>query len=157
MILFFYIILNVMVIILFSKMKKYLHSLEILVYWLISSYVFQNFSAFCYMNFKTIDIPEVFSLEFAHFINRIILYPALMVAFLQYFLMLSSRFKKLLFIISSVLLLTGLEWLSDFLGVIKHIHWHFWWSPVFWLAGLLFLISFMTIFRKLLFKGDWRL
>lgn len=157
MVLFFYILLNVIVIFLFIKKKKNLHPLEILVYWLISSYLFQNFSALCYMNFKTIYIPDILSLELAHFINRIILYPILLVTFLHYFLILSSLLKKILLIIGSVFVFVGLEWLADTLGVINHVHWRIWWSFAFWMGGLLLLISFMKLFRKLLFKGDWRL
>ncbi|MGG1677890.1 hypothetical protein ACIFOT_19310 [Neobacillus sp. NRS-1170] len=151
----FYAVLNVLALYFFIKKKKNLHILEILVYWMISSYLFQNFSALCYMNFKTIIIPDQLSYAFAHFINRIVLIPLLMVTFLHFFLTTSSNLKKLLLMIIFIILFSGLEWLADFLGVFKHVHWQLWWSFSFWFACLLVLIGFMKFFRKILFKGGF--
>ncbi|MDQ1147807.1 hypothetical protein QE429_004634 [Bacillus sp. SORGH_AS 510] len=123
MVLFFYIVLNVLALFLFIKKKKMLHVLEIIVYWMISTYLYQNFSAICYMNFKTLIVPEKLSLEFSHFINRTVLFPLLMVIFLHYFLILTTYCKKMLLIASFVFLLTGLEYLSDLLGVLIHKNW----------------------------------
>lgn len=157
MILFFYGVLNVISLFLFSKKKKKLHTLEVIVYWTVSSYLYQNFSALCYMNFKTLIIPDILSYELAHFLNRIILFPIVMVTFLDYFLILSTHLKRLLLIISFIFLLSGLEWLADFLGVLIHVDWRIWWSFSFWLLTLLGLIAFMKLFRKILFKGEWSL
>jgi hypothetical protein len=153
MVLVFYIVLNGIALFLFILKKKRLHILEIIVYWMIGSYLFQNFSALCYMNLKTLIIPEILSYEFSHFLNRIVLYPAIMVTFLHYYLILNTHLKKLLLIMSFVLVFVGLEWLADFLGVIKHVHWRIWWSFSFWLIALLVLIGFMKLFRKILNKG----
>lgn len=154
MILFYYILVNVIAIFLFIKKKKQLHILEIIIYWMVGSYLFQNFSALCYMNFKTILIPDKLPLELTHFLNRIVLYPMIMVTFLHFFLILNTHFKKLLLILSFVLLLVGLEWLADFSGVLLHVHWRIWWSFSFWLMALLMLIGFMKFFRKILYKGE---
>ena len=154
MILLFYTVLNVIAIFLFIKKKKKLHILEIIVYWMVSSYLYQNFSALCYMNFKTIIIPDKLSYELSHFLNRIILFPILLVTFLHFFLVLSTHLKKLLLMICFIFLLSGLEWLSDFLGVLIHVHWKVWWSFSFWLIGLLVLVGFMKFFRRILFKGE---
>ena len=94
MVLFFYILLNVLALVLFIKKKKMLHILEIIVYWMVSSYLYQNFSAICYMNFKTLIIPEKLSYEFSHFLNRTLLFPILMVTFLHFFLILTTQFEK---------------------------------------------------------------
>lgn len=157
MVLFFYILLNVLALVLFIKKKKMLHILEIIVYWMVSSYLYQNFSAICYMNFKTLIIPEKLSYEFSHFLNRTVLFPILMVTFLHFFLILTTHLKKLLLIIGFILLLTGMEFLADVLGVIIHVHWRVWWSISFWLIALLVLIVFMQFFRRILYKGGWRL
>jgi hypothetical protein len=154
MILFFYFAVNVIATYLFIKIKKRLHILEIIVYWLLGSYIFQNYSALCYMNFKTLIIPDKLSYELSHFLNRTVLYPILMVTFLHFHLILSTHIKKLLLLIGFILLLTGLEWLADILGVIKHVHWQTWWSFSFWLAALVLLIGNMKLFRKILYKGE---
>jgi hypothetical protein len=156
MILIFYLIVNVLTIYFFIKMKKRLHILEILVYWMFSSYLFQNFSALCFMNFKTLIIPDKFTNEFAHFINRIVLYPALMVTFLQFFIILNSHLKKLFLLAGFIILLAGIEWLSDLLGVMNHVHWQLWWSFTFWLVALVVLIGLMKFFRNILYIGGWK-
>lgn len=153
MILVFFIVLNIIVLSLFIMKKKRLHILEILVYWLIATYLYQNFSALCYMNFKTLIIPEKLTFELSHFVNRIILFPLLMVTFLHYYLVFNTTFKRILLTGSFIILLSGLEWLSDYVGVLIHVNWQIWWSPSFWLAALMVLIGVMTLFRKMLQKG----
>ncbi|MFB5193308.1 hypothetical protein ACE198_00105 [Neobacillus sp. KR4-4] len=155
MVLFFYIVLNLLALFLFIRKKKMLHILEVIVYWAVSSYLYQNFSALCYMNFKTLTIPENLSYEFSHVINRIILFPILMVTFLHFFLILTTLLRKLLLMISFIILLTGMEYLADYLGVIKHVHWQIWWSLSIWMFDLCVLIVFMQWFRRILYKGDW--
>lgn len=155
MVLVFYIVLNVLALFLFIKKKKMLHILEIILYLMVSTYLYQNFSALCYMNFKTLIVPEKLPNELSHFLNRTVLFPIVMVTFLHFFLVLTTHFKKLLLIISYTLLLTGLEYLSDLLGVLIHVHWQVWWSISFWLIALFLLIVFMKFFRRILYKGGY--
>ncbi|WP_308636887.1 hypothetical protein [Paenibacillus silvisoli] len=154
MILFLYVVINAAAAAFFIRLKKRLHILEILMYWFAASYMYQNFSAFCYMNFKTFLIPDQLSYEFAHFFSRMVLYPALMVVSLHLYLGLCSFWTKLLLALLYTGLFTGLEWMDDWLGVVVHTHWHFWWSPVFWLGTWIFLLGFMTAFRKVLFRRN---
>ncbi|URT71377.1 hypothetical protein [Cytobacillus firmus] len=154
MIFLIYLVINVCVLFLFIKLKKHLHILEVLVYWMVSSYLFQNFSALCYMNFKTLVIPEQLSYEFAHFLNRILLFPALMVLSLNYFLTLKTYKSRILLMTFFILILSGLEWLGHTTGVLIHVHWKIWWSFTFWLVSILALMGFMKFFRKILYRGD---
>jgi hypothetical protein len=154
MIFSFFIFLNIIGVFLFIKTKKNLHILEIFVYWLVASYLFQNLSAFCYMNLKTLIIPDKLSFELSHFLNRTIIYPIIMVTFLHYFLMLKRNIRKLLLFIFFISVLVGMEYIEHFSGILIHVHWKLWWSFTFWLAALLVLIGFMKIFRRILYKGD---
>jgi hypothetical protein len=152
MILCFSILLNAIVLLLFVRMDKRLHILEILTYGMLASYMFQNFSALCYMNFKTLLVPEQFKYAFSHFFNRMLLYPLLMVSFLHFLQIVESFWGKVLLFLGSVLVLSGLEWMFNALGVLVHVNWRAWWSLAIWSAALLILAGFMGIFRKLLFK-----
>lgn len=152
MIFCFYVVLNLIVLYLFPKKANVLHSLEVIVYWMVSSYIHQNFSALCYMNFKTIEITDDILYELSHFLNRIVLFPVIMVTFLHSYLIINTFFKKILLFIFFIFLLVILEWLSDFLGVFKHKNWELWWSFAFWLSALAALIGFMKFFRKILYK-----
>ncbi len=153
MTLFLFATLNLIVLFLFLRMKKRLHVLEIILYWLIASYLFQNYSALFYMNFKTLVIPEKLSYEFSHFLNRILLYPVVMVTFLQVYLTSKSYITKTLTVTSYILLLGIVEWIEHLTDVLIHKNWHLWWSLAFWTISLLLLIGVMSIFRKMLFKG----
>jgi hypothetical protein len=152
MVVIFYLILNAIVLYVFSKLKNVLHSLEKLVYWMVSSYVYQNFSAICYMNFKTLQIPNDLMLELIHFLNRIVLFPIIMVVFLHFFLLFNTYFRKTLLMLGFIFILFGLEWLADLLGIFKHINWKVWWSIAYWISALLLLIGFMKFFRWILFR-----
>jgi len=153
MVLFFYIVLNVLAIFLFIKKKKMLHILEIIVYWMISTYLYQNFSAICFMNFKTLIVPQKVSLEFSHFINRTTLFPIIMVTFLHYFLISTKTWRKILLFISFTLLLAGFEYLAEALGILIHKNWRVWWSFAFWVGSLSVLLVCMRVFRRILYKG----
>jgi hypothetical protein len=154
MIFFYFFLLNIIGVFLFIRTKKTLHILEIFVYWLAASYLFQNLSAFCYMNLKTLIIPEKLSFELSHFLNRTVIYPIIMVTFLHYFLILKNFTRKLLLFLFTISFLAGMEYLEHFSGVLVHVHWKLWWSFTFWLAALLVLIGFMKVFRRMLYKGE---
>lgn len=153
MVLFIYILMNGIGLLFFIKKKKHLHLLEIIAYWLLGSYVAENFSALCYMNFKTLYIPEKLPLEFSHFFSRTILYPMIMVLFLDYYSVTTAWIKKFVLIFVFVTILTSIEWFNHFLGVLIHVNWKFWWSPSVWFGGLLLMIGFMKVFRIILFRG----
>lgn len=153
MVFFIYLVMNGLGLLFFIKKKKNLHILEILAYWFLASYLTQNFSALCFMNFKTLIIPDKPSLEFSHFLNRTTLIPLIMVLFLDEYLTKNSLFKIAQLMVIFVGILTGIEWLSHYSGVLVHYHWQFWWSPANWFGGLLLLIGFMNIFRRILFRG----
>jgi hypothetical protein len=150
----YFILLNLIVVILFIKTKKNLHILEIVVYWLAASYLFQNLSAFCYMNLRTLIIPEKLGFELSHFLNRTVLYPVIMVTFLHYFLLLKGILRKLLLFLFFISFLAGMEYIEHFSGVLIHVHWKLWWSFAFWLGALVILIGIMKVFRRILYKGE---
>jgi hypothetical protein len=153
MVLLIYLLMNGIGLIFFIKKKKILHILEIITYWMIASYISQNFSAIFYMNAKTLHIPEKLPFEFSHFLSRTTLYPLIMVLFLDYYLKTNTWIKKIGLIFVTVAILTSIEWFNHFLGVLIHVNWQFWWSPSIWFGGLLLLIGFMKIFRVKLFRG----
>ncbi len=157
MILLFYIILNFLsTFVFFAFQKKHLHILEILTYWLFGSLLIQNYSAFNHINFKLFVISDVLSLELAHFLNRIVLEPLVIVWFLNYYAANTSFGKRALLIAAFVCILVGLEWFADWLGVFRHNGWKVWWSFTVWLTSILLSIGFMKVFRNKLIKGVQR-
>jgi membrane-bound ClpP family serine protease len=152
MVFLFFLALNITAIVFFLKKRTRLHVLETMLYWLVSSYLFQNLSALCYMNFHTLGIPERFSSSFSHVLNRLVIYPLIMVTFLHYYAGFYSIARKLGLIIGFMLILLGMEWLGDATGVLVHVHWQLWWSFAYWFTTLLALIGVMKLFRKILYR-----
>lgn len=154
MIITFYIILNLVIILAFFLIvKKHLKNLEILVHWFVGSILFQNFSAVNYMNYKKLIIPEDFSIELTHFFNRMILIPLLFVWFLNQYIALTSKVKKLTLSLFFLLIFLGIEWLAEELGVLEHKDWKIWWSVAFWTSAQIASVFFMKYFRKKLNEG----
>ncbi|REE90646.1 hypothetical protein A8990_106151 [Paenibacillus taihuensis] len=154
MLLFLYILMNAAVLFVFMKTRRTMHMLEIFVCWWMASYVYQNYSALCFMNFKTLIIPDMFTPKAAHFLNRIVLYPVLMVVFLQLLLRMSTFLRKFALYIGFILLLSALDGLDHVSGILIHADWRAWWTIALWVITLPFLIVCMKLFRIILFKGD---
>jgi hypothetical protein len=141
----------------FKYSKKNLHVLEILTYWMVSSLLVQNYSALNSMNFKTFIIPDVITLEIAHFLNRTLLIPCMFLWFINSYIVITTFEKKLIFIIGFVFILVGMEWFQDWSGVFKHNHWRLWWSYTAWLISVLILIGFTKFFHRKWFERMYSL
>lgn len=149
-----YVLLNVLTVLYFFKFqKKRFHVLEIVTYWMTSIILVQNYSALLIMNFQFTEIPDIVSFELTDLMNRTILYPLLILMFLNRYIALTSPLKKIAFPLGYMWIVAGMEWLDDGLGIHRHKHWKFWWSLSVWLAILLISIGFMWIFRNILKKG----
>jgi len=153
MVLLFYIALNLVFVYLLVKYRsKRMHPLELFVNGLFGSFLVQNYNAINSMNFKTFVIPDVLSLEFAHVLNRFVLFPVSVLYMLTLLLTVQSLSKKLLIVVCFECIFVGLEWLEDWQGVLIHQHWRLWWSFAVWLVIMAISCSMMIIFRKILRK-----
>jgi hypothetical protein len=135
--------------------KPNLHALEVLTYYLLSTMLVQNYSALLFMNLKYAYIPSVLGLQLADLVNRTVFYPFLIVLFLNQSIAVTTASKKIGMIAGYTILLTGMEWLDDGLGVHKHTHWKLWWSLCVWLTILLLTSAFMKFFRSRLKKENY--
>ncbi|WP_248927661.1 hypothetical protein [Paenibacillus hamazuiensis] len=154
MVLAFFILANATVISLFVKFtKKNLHILEIAMYWFSITILVQNYTAPFVMNLKYLVIQDILSLELSHLINRTVLYPYLCIIFLNRYVILKTAGAKLVLLAFFVFLLSGMEWLEDWLGICVHVHWKVWWTFFCWSIILLISVGVMKFFRKHLKKG----
>lgn len=150
----FYILISLLVLFLLFKYQiRNIHAVEILVYWLVATILCQNYSALLYMNLKYIWIPDILSLEMANFINRTVLYPLLTILFLNRYIILTTLGKKISWVLFYGLILTSMEWLEAWLGVLVYTNGKMKWSFLFWLFYVLVSIGFMRYFRKKLNQG----
>jgi len=133
--------------------KKHLHSLEIFFYWCAASLLIQNRSAIFTMNLKTVVIPQSATYEFSHMLIRLVLYPLVTLSCLNEWAATESKTKKTWAIIKYSALLLGLEWISDWLGVFKHMNPYLLGSGVFGLGYFILMTVIMMIFRRKFYKG----
>jgi hypothetical protein len=152
--LFFILIINILMIILFTFYKKSLHILEVFTYWCFSAILIQNYSAILYVNFQKIILSDVISYNWADIANRLILLPMLIIWFLNLCVK-SSRIttKLILFFLFSFLLL-GIEITSEWMGLITYQNWSIWWSYLLISCILIFSLFFSIWFRKFLYRKD---
>lgn len=149
MVLIFYLVVNAGLVLSFWKLqRKRLHVLEQFLYGCLSSLVVQNYSAIQSMNYKSSIVPDVLSLEMAHLLNRTVLYPVITLLFLNRYAAGKSTGTKLVLLIGYTSWFTGMEWLSNRLGVFIHVYWKVAWSAAFWLLYLLLFMGIMKGFRK---------
>jgi hypothetical protein len=113
----------------------------------------QNRSAIFTMNMKIVVIPHSIMFEFSHVLIRLVLYPLVTLFCLNEIAAAASRTKKTWVIIKYSALLFGLEWISDWLGVFKHMKPYLFWSAVFWTGYLILIMMIMKVFRRKFYKG----
>jgi hypothetical protein len=129
-----YIVLGaVLLYILFKYQSKHLHVLEIFVVWCAGSLIIQNYFALQTMNFHSSRIPDIMSLELANLFHRTILYPVVILLFLNRYSAALSYGMKIWIALLDTAVFTGLEWLTGRLGVFIRVTWPLWGSAFFWL------------------------
>ncbi len=149
----FFALLNILAIVLIFKFqRKNIHPIEIVTCWLVSTILFQNYSAFFVMNMKYFKVPEILSLELTHLLNRTVLIPVITLIFINYYITKSKFRQKIIIFVSFVLFLGGIEFMEHFLGVLLHHNWKVLWSIAFWVIYLQLVNIFMKYFRKRLIK-----
>lgn len=150
----FFLVLNAGIVMMFvTTPRKELLPLEIFLYWCLSSILVQNYAALQTMNFKTSIIPDQLNLEFAHFLNRTVLYPVLSLLFLHTYKASKGVEAKLVCFLVFSLLMYVFEYLSGAFGVFVHVTWKEWWAVAFGFLHNLILIGVMEVFRKKLLSG----
>lgn len=133
--------------------QKNLAIFEIFGYWCFAIILFQNMSAILYLQFELITLSEIKSYNWADTLNRLILFPLLIVWFLNLYHTAKTTNKViLLFIFLNILV--GMEWLSDWVGLFKHNNWQLWWSYVLKLSIISLSIIFMSVFRRKFYRKD---
>jgi hypothetical protein len=133
--------------------RKYLHSLEIFFYWCAASLLIQNLSAIETMNIKNAVIPDAITYELSHVLIRIVLYPIVTLFYLNKIAAAASWMKQTWPVIAYSALLLALEWISDWLGVFRHMKPYLVWSGVFWVAYLMIMMGIMKLFRRTFYRG----
>jgi hypothetical protein len=145
----FYIILLIS----FCLYKKRLHLFEIIFIWLIVWLVTHSVSTIITINLGYLKISEQPKHFWLHLYNRIILYPLIIVWFID----IQSRFKykaKIIIIFSIIILLTLVEHISIWKGVLINKNWNVWYSLIEWIFTFVFVYLSWFWYRRTLWRKD---
>ncbi|MDR6122956.1 hypothetical protein QFZ87_002553 [Bacillus sp. SLBN-46] len=121
--------------------------LEILSIFLLVSTINQNVLDILTGNMKVMKITEQIQMFWASFMNRSFFIPLLCILFIDYLSTAKSTFQKISLFIMWTFLITGVEYLSKWIGVIQFVKWSIWYSVIEW-GCILFLA---VCCRKFLF------
>lgn len=149
-----YVLFNLITLFYFFRCeRKHIHALEVLTYWLAATILFQNYTAFFYMNIKYMIVTEQLSLELAHLLNRTVLYPVCAVIYLNRYAASTGRLTRFLWALTAILFFTSLEWLADWTEVLQHTsEWQPWWSFAWWCLFIVSMVALHRAFRMKLTK-----
>lgn len=135
----------------FTRQK--LHVLEICAYWMFSCIIIQQVFTIVTLNLRYIEITEGEGVFWFLIMNRLLIYPALII-WLYYF----SKHKKLVHkvILTMIWLipLASIQSFSNQFGLITFSKWNFIYSLAEWLIVILLSFSFFVWFRYLIKKEE---
>lgn len=135
----------------FAVTRRTLHIFEIIFIWMIVIVIYYNFINIAAVNlhlFKFTDrLPNYWALVF----ERSVLVP--LVILFYYDQMVARRpYQKWVWLPFVLLLLTGLEYMTQRLGLYSSVRWKCWWSTIEWLVLVLLIHYSWLGYRSLLRK-----
>lgn len=138
----------------FKYFPNNLLRVEVLAAYLFSTIPIQNYEAIFTLNthfMKGSSRPSLFlSLE----LMLIVVYPIIVLYFLNIYVSLSSSLKKFLLYLAFSVIPVILERFMVWLDMLEFHQWPFTFSLISWMVIFLLMILFMKIFRSLLKKDD---
>jgi hypothetical protein len=135
-----------LVVSLFAVIKKKLTFVENTLIFLIILIISINFSWIVMEELKLIKLTQV-SLEYiAYLLNRSVIIPILVLIQVNLLQWSKTMMMKIAVIVSVVILITGISFLSNFYGITEFKHWHYWKDGIYF-----FILNFIGIISYKLF------
>jgi hypothetical protein len=135
----------------FLSIRKNLHPFEILFIWMVVIIIHHNFITMTAGNLKLFDVYDNSFNYWTMVFMRTVLIPLLIVFYFDR-MVVRRPYQQWVWLPLGILILTGLEYLAESLGVYRLSGWKMWWSLIEWLAIFL-LIHFPWLwYRRLLAK-----
>ncbi|QOR68065.1 hypothetical protein IM538_08020 [Cytobacillus suaedae] len=153
MIILFYVILNSLAILSLKKLLKFLPPFEILFSWLIVSILGHEFFVIVNLNLKVIENTSSKAFFLLIALNRSVLMPFIVMWLLSLLYHTKSVVYKLLFFFLFIAVLTGAEYMGDWLGLMNHNDWNVWWTVIEWI-GIVSLTLLFSRYVKFLYKKE---
>lgn len=149
----FFFSLTLILVTLYVTIPKRLHLFEILFSWFIYLVVHGTFLAIIILNYKLIEVNTNLFLLWTYVVNRFFLMPLLVIWLLDLYVSVRAFLLKMILTGIVIAILTGIEYLADWLGVIYHAEpWQVWWAIVQWAALIVIVYLFNLWFRNVFEK-----
>lgn len=135
----------------FTRQK--LHVLEICAYWMFTCIIIQQIFTIITLNLRSIVISEGEGVFWFLIMNRLLIYPSLVIL-LYHFSKNKKLVHKVILIIIWIFPLASIQSFSNKFGLITFSKWNFIYSLAEWLLVILLSFSFFVWFRYLLKKEE---
>lgn len=147
------VILNLVMFMSLSLTRQKLHILEICAYWMFNCAVIQQVFTIITLNNRWILITEGEGVFWFLIMNRLVIYPALLI-WLYYFIKNKKLVHKVLLTVIWIFPLASIQSLSNKFGIITFSKWNFIFSLGEWSIVILLSFSFIAWYRYLLKKVE---
>jgi hypothetical protein len=148
---------TVIFLIFFASIPKKLHLFELMFCYMAAIYLYGSIAAIIILNFNTIQLnPDLYHI-WSFVCTRFVLVPLIMVWLMALYATFSSVWIKSVLTLSFLAAFIGIEYATEWLDIITHVNWQFWWSIVFWSSQILAIRLlwgwYRNIFRKEMKRG----
>lgn len=120
MILSIFIFILIFLFFLFCTYRKRLHLFENFFIWMTVWLITHSISSILIVNLEMLSLSKNQCNFWTHFFKRLLLYPLIIIIFFDVYLRIKSRIGKMILLIFNICVISSLEFLFIFLGVLKN-------------------------------------
>lgn len=106
--------------VLFCTYRKRLHLFEIFFIWMTVWLITHSVSSILIVNLEWLSLSENQGDFWTHFFKRLLLYPLIIIIIFDFYLRIKNRIGKIALLIFNICVLSSLEFIFIFLGVLKN-------------------------------------
>jgi hypothetical protein len=132
----------------FCSYKKRLHLFEIFFIWMTVWLITHSLSSILIVNFESLSLSNKQSDFWTHFFKRLLLYPLIIIFFFDIYLRIKNHIGKIALLIFNICVMSSLEFLFIYLGVLKNKKYSIMDSLTEWIFTILLTLILWQWYRK---------
>ncbi|MFT8319291.1 MAG: hypothetical protein ABF649_00130 [Bacillus sp. (in: firmicutes)] len=146
---FTFILIYLLLFIVYWIIPKVLTPIERTGCYLISVIIVHDWVNIATVNLHILELSQQFYKSMIFSINKIFLFPITLLLFLEVFLFVNNRTKKIVVMILGISTILFLDFSNKRLGIITYTNWTSWNTLLFWLSFSILLYSVFRLFHYL--------
>ncbi|EKN64736.1 hypothetical protein BABA_22648 [Neobacillus bataviensis LMG 21833] len=143
---------SLIAVIYFAVKPKSLTPLELVMIVILVIYLDSNVMDIVMLNLKRIHLSENLAGQFAFYCTFILLYPLMIAWNIDHISSIRHKLGKFIFVLLTILTITGFESLSKYVKVVTYVNWNWWLDLAQWLTIWLATYFIHKLFQKLVLK-----